>query len=161
MTKTKASGGPGTETPGPPATPGVGAPSMTIHTVPYKNGADLTEGRVPNSNERIGSWIAQNWKWVIGILLAAGYLSYPVSTTRVDTMAAKMDSNQQAVVLQITEHEKRLEKIDGTLARIEMKLDNFIQAHISTAPTSPPPTPPRRTSQRPNNGLLSLFNPRR
>lgn len=134
---------------------------MTIHTTEqYKNGRDLTEDQVPSSNERLGSWISQNWKWVIGILLAAGYLSYPVSTTRVDTMAAQADANQQAVVLQITAHDKRFEQIDNALIRIETKLDNLLQAHVPSASQIPPP---RRTStpQRPNNGILSLFNPRR
>jgi hypothetical protein len=133
---------------------------MTIHTVQHKNGLDLTEMRAPSFNERLGGWISSNWKWALAGLVAAGYLSLPASNARVDTLAAKVDSGQQAVAQQNAANEKRFDNIDGILLRIETKLDGLIQAHV---PSIPPPTPPRKTAttRKSDNGLLSLFSPKR
>ena len=135
---------------------------MTIHTVSRKNGLDLTGDSVPNLNERVGSWISGNWKWLAAGLLATGYMSLPASTARVDALAAKTDANQQALVQQIAGHEKHLDAVDGALIRIEQKIDNLIQIHIN--PSLPPPaSPPRKivTPRKTDNGLLGLLNPRR
>ena len=69
-----------------------------------------------------------DWKLILAIVAILGgmIVSYTDLNVKIASLQVEMSRNKEMIVLERTEVRSRLDRVDGSLLRIEDKIDDFV-----------------------------------